>query len=292
MSVVVNPSPGERLSAGERSGRRGLAARLGSAVVAIPIIFVVVRWAPLPLFAGFILALVLVAQWELYRMFARVGVRARSVPGLLVGGGVVLAFALGGAPRPWLVPLSLSIAVAGCLALGLVEGSGSRFDWTGISLTLLGVSYCAWLLGHAIWLRALPDGPGLTLLLLGVTWCGEAAAYFVGRRWGRRKLAPRVSPHKTIEGAAAQVVVSVLVALVPVWGTRTVTPLHLAGIGLTLGVIGQVGDLAESFLKRAAETKDAGGIIPGHGGLLDRLDSLLFNAPALYYYVTLVFVHE
>lgn len=220
-------------------------------------------------------------------MFTSVGVAADRGLGLLLGAAVVLAFAFGGPPRPLLVPLALSLAVAGCLAVGLARPAGPGPDWAGIALTLLGVCYCAWLLAHAIWLWALPGGRELTLLLLGVTWCGESAAYFVGRRWGRAKLAPRVSPAKTVEGALAQVVASVGAALLGAWAA-VVSPPHAVGIGLTLGVVGQVGDLAESFLKRSAETKDTGSLVPGHGGLLDRLDSLLFNVPALYYYVKLL----
>ncbi len=243
------------------------------------------------LFTTVILLLVAVAQWELYRMFGRVGVKAQRGTGLFFGGVVVLAFAFGGASRPWLVPLALSLAITGCLALGLRRQAGPNLDWPALALTLLGICYCAWLLGHAIWLRALPRGARLTLIALAVTWCGETAAYFVGRRWGRRKLAPRISPAKTIEGAVAQVVASVAAALV---GTRLValTAVHALGIGLMLGVIGQAGDLAESFLKRSADTKDAGDLVPGHGGLLDRLDSLLFNIPALYYYAKVLISQE
>jgi len=268
-------------------GLTPLAQRVVIAAVGIPLVVVVVAFGPSWLFSGLILGLVLVGQWELYRMFARVGVRADVGSGLLLGSVVVLAFALDGATRPWLVPLALSLAVAGTLALGLRRVVGPRLDSAGIALTLLGICYCAWLLGHAIWLRALPHGAGLTVLVLGVTWSGETAAYFVGRRWGRRKLAPRISPGKTVEGGIAQVVVSIGAGLVAaLWAPLpAITPLHGLGIGATLGLLAQVGDLAESFLKRSAETKDASGLIPGHGGLLDRLDSLLFNVPALYYYV-------
>jgi phosphatidate cytidylyltransferase len=159
-----------------------------------------------------------------------------------------------------------------------------------VALLLLGVCYCAWLLGHAIWLRALPGGAGLTFLLLAVTWSGESAAYFVGRAWGRHGLAPRISPAKTLEGAAAQLAVSVVIALI---GARLleIAWVHGLGIGCVLGIVGQLGDLAESFLKRNVAAKDAGRIVPGHGGLLDRLDSLLFNVPALYYYLKVFLSH-
>jgi len=258
------------------------------AAVGIPLLVAVVGFGPAWLYAGLVLAVVLVGQWELYRMFARVGVAADAAPGLVLGSVVVLAFAGDGAARPWLVPLALSLAIGGTLALGLRPAA----DWAGLALTLLGICYCAWLLGHAIWLRALPEGAGLTFLVLGVTWCGETAAYFVGRRWGRWKLAPHISPAKTVEGAIAQLVASIGAAVIASVAAPPLglTPLHTLGIGLTLGLLGQIGDLAESFLKRSAATKDASALLPGHGGLLDRLDSLLFNVPALYYYVELLIV--
>jgi len=264
-----------------------LSQRILTAVVGVPVLVACVGWAPGWLFTVLALGLTAGAQWELYSMFVHVGVLADRGVGLTLGGLVVLAFALGGPARPWMVPLALSVGVAGCLALGLRHAAGSGPDWAGTALTLLGVCYCAWLLGHAIWLRGLPDGRALTLFALGVTWCGESGAYFVGRRIGRHKLAPRVSPGKTVEGAAAQVAVSTVAAVVaaPAAGLPVA---HGLAIGVMLGVVGQVGDLAESFLKRSAKTKDAGSLLPGHGGLLDRLDSLLFNLPALYYYVSVL----
>jgi phosphatidate cytidylyltransferase len=262
-----------------------LSQRVLTAAVAVPVLVACVGWAPAWLFTAVVIALAAWAQWELYAMFRDVGVMADRTAGLALGVLVVLAFALGGAARPWTVPLALSLAVAGCLALGLRRETGAGLDWTGIALTLLGVCYCAWLLGHALWLRGLAEGRALTLFALAVTWCGESGAYFVGRRFGRHKLAPRISPGKTLEGAAAQVAVSTGAAVVaaPAAGLPAG---HALAVGVLLGVVGQVGDLAESFLKRSARTKDAGRLLPGHGGLLDRLDSLLFNLPALYYYVS------
>lgn len=244
-----------------------------------------VVWAPSWLYVGFVLIVALWAQRELYAMFVAVGVAADRSAGLLLGALVVLAFAAGGPVRPWVLPLTLSLAVAGCLTIGIVRKLESGRSWAGVALTLLGILYCAWFLGHAVWLRELPGGQALTLMALGVTWCGETAAYFVGRSWGRHRLAPRVSPAKTVEGAVAQTGASLLAALVAGRVLALDLP-HAAAIGLLLGVFGQFGDLAESFLKRSAEVKDAGSLLPGHGGLLDRLDSLLFNVPALYYYVS------
>lgn len=258
-----------------------LAQRVLSALVGIPALVALVAWGPAWLFTILVLLLAIGAQLELYRMFAEAGVEADRVAGLVLGALVVLAFAAG---RPILLPLALSLAVIVVVALGLRRDAGTERAWAGVTLTLLGVCYCAWLLGHAIWLRALPGGRALTLFALGVTWCGESAAYFVGRRFGRRPLAPRVSPGKTVEGGVAQLIASGGAAVLSAPLVSLALPEAVA-VGLLLGAVGQIGDLSESFLKRSAGAKDAGRLIPGHGGLLDRLDSLLFNVPALYYWL-------
>ena len=257
-----------------------LAQRVLSALVGIPVLAALVVWGPVWLFTVLVLALAVGAQLELYRMFGEAGVEADRAAGLVLGALVVLSFAAG---HPVVLPFALSLAVIVVVALGLRRDPVVERAWAGVTLTLLGVCYCAWLLGHAIWLRALPAGRALTLFALGVTWCGESAAYFVGRRFGRHSLAPRVSPGKTAEGAVAQLIASGMAAL----AGAPLVPLSLpeaAAIGVLLGAVGQIGDLSESFLKRSAGAKDAGRLIPGHGGLLDRLDSLLFNIPALYYW--------
>ena len=258
-----------------------LAQRLLSALVGIPTVIALVLWGPVWLYTAVVLFLALGSQLELYRMFAGAGIEADQAAGLALGALVVLAFA---ARQPVLLPLALSLAVIVTVALGLRRDAYIDRAWTGVSLTLLGVCYCAWLLGHAIWLRALPRGPALTIYGAGVTWCGESAAYFVGRRLGRHPLAPRLSPGKTVEGGVAQMIVSTLAGIAGAPVVRL--PLaEGAAIGVLLGAVGQIGDLSESFLKRSAGAKDAGRLIPGHGGLLDRLDSLLFNIPALYYWL-------
>jgi phosphatidate cytidylyltransferase len=143
-----------------------------------------------------------------------------------------------------------------------------------------------WLLGHAVELHGLAGGLHWIWLLVLVTWVGETSAYFVGSMLGRRKLAPAISPKKTVEGALAQLVISPLAALAAQpWLGSTLTAAEAVGLGLVLGVVGQVGDLVESALKRSVGAKDAGQLIPGHGGILDRLDGLLFNTPVVFYYV-------
>jgi len=163
--------------------------------------------------------------------------------------------------------------------------SAGRAPVESTANTLFGAVYVGWLLGYAIWLQGRADGPPLVLFLVGVTWAGESAAYLVGSAIGRQRIAPMLSPRKTVEGSIAQFVISIAAGLgLGVWLVPACSIGGAAGAGALLGVVGQIGDLAESAIKRSIGTKDAGDLIPGHGGMLDRIDSLLFNAPALYLY--------
>jgi phosphatidate cytidylyltransferase len=156
-----------------------------------------------------------------------------------------------------------------------------------VAATFFGGVYVGLLLGYLALLRTVEDGTGSRLIffLAAVIWTGDSAAFYAGSRWGRHKLSPRVSPKKSWEGAAANVAGGLLAACVcrltffPQLGWRDALVL-----GVLLSVAGQLGDAFESLLKRGAGVKDSSGILPGHGGFLDRLDSIFFNGPILYYY--------
>ena len=154
--------------------------------------------------------------------------------------------------------------------------------------TSMGSIYLGLMLGQTLALRQLPDGLWWVLYGALVTWSNDTAAYFVGVSWGRRKLWPRLSPKKTWEGTVAGWVGAALfggiaVALFPV----AMGPLAGAALGLVGGIFALFGDLAISMVKRQVKVKDSGNLIPGHGGVLDRLDSILFVLPLIYYVVWL-----
>jgi phosphatidate cytidylyltransferase len=153
-----------------------------------------------------------------------------------------------------------------------------------MGVTLLGILYVGFLLSHISLIRNLAKGQTWILFLITTTWAGDISAFLVGSWIGRHKLYPKISPKKTVEGLAGAVLGSVLVSLI---FRELFTPdLHIAIVILVafiLGLLGQLGDLTESVLKRSAQVKDSGGLLPGHGGMLDRLDSFLFTAPFLYY---------
>jgi phosphatidate cytidylyltransferase len=260
----------------------GLVRRLLSTLILLPLFVWMVAEGPVWLFGAVMVLAGALGQWEFSGMFERAGVPTFRLLGLAGGTLVTASFALPVSERVVFTTVLLAI-----LAVGLLRSPRGRPVWEPVAVTLLGVCYVNWLLGYTFWLRDLEAGRDWILLLVSVTWLGETAAYLVGSTMGRHRLAPAISPRKTVEGALAQLGMSVLAAL----GARaTFFPaLSLESaivVGLLLGVVGQAGDLFESAIKRSVNTKDTGRLIPGHGGMLDRVDSLLVNTPVLFYYAT------
>ncbi len=167
-----------------------------------------------------------------------------------------------------------------------VENAFINWMWT-----LAGIIYIGWMLSHFIPLRALDDGREWVLFLLFATFATDTAAFFCGRTWGRRLLAPVISPGKTWEGAiggllaaiAASLILATILSLpIPYW--------QVIILGGLIGIFAQLGDLSESLLKRSAGVKESGTLIPGHGGILDRLDSIVFTVVIVYYYAIWVVI--
>ena len=158
------------------------------------------------------------------------------------------------------------------------------------AIAVLATTYVGMLSGSLIRLRNdFPVGWKLVFFLLLVVWMGDSGAYYVGKTFGRHKLSPRISPKKTIEGLAGGMATSVIAAVVIHFTFFPEFPLfHAIIAGVILSFAGVVGDLAESMWKRSADVKDSGTLLPGHGGFLDRFDSILFTAPILYCYWTLI----
>lgn len=158
------------------------------------------------------------------------------------------------------------------------------------AVAVLATTYVGMLGGSLIRLRNdFPDGAKLVFFLLLVVWSADSGAYYVGRKFGKHKLSPRISPKKTVEGLIGGVIVSTIAAVIAHFTFFPTFPLlHAVIAGVILSVSGVIGDLAESMWKRSAAVKDSGSLLPGHGGFLDRFDSILFTAPILYCYWTLI----
>jgi phosphatidate cytidylyltransferase len=251
-----------------------------TAAVALPLLAAAVVWLPA---WGLALGLGLVAaggQWELYRMqFGAAPLPAACWLACAAGLAAVAAAPSGGTPAV------LAGAVVLVLLARLLSGRPREAALAEAGVIVLGLAYVALLLSHVALLRAGPDGVRWVFFLLLVTWAGDASAYFVGRRFGRTRLT-EVSPGKTVEGTVGGLVTSVLAAYAG-WGfVRGLSAWDPLWIGLLMGAMGVLGDLVESLFKRGAGVKDSSRLIPAHGGILDKVDSFLFTAPALFYYLT------
>lgn len=156
------------------------------------------------------------------------------------------------------------------------------------NFNLLAVLYTVVLLSHLYFLRRLPRGIEWTFLTIFLVWATDTGAYLIGRQFGRHPLAPQVSPKKTVEGSIGGLIFSITVAIVYWYLIGGASLIIYAVLGILIGISAQVGDLFESALKRSAGVKDSGNLIPGHGGILDRFDSLIFALPLVYYGIILL----
>jgi phosphatidate cytidylyltransferase len=261
-----------------------LKTRLLTALVAIPALWLIVRYLPAPLFAGFIVAVAAVALYEYFEMAIPDHAEER---GLGVGWGILVAAAVVSG-QPQLLGAGLALAVVLGLILPLVRTTDPLGATHRLGLSLLGVLYFGFLTAHIVLLRSGDNGWRWVLFTVFTAMGSDSGGYFAGRAFGRHKLAPAVSPSKTVEGGMGAIAGAVLIAvfakvfIIPQLGVR-----EAMALGAVVSVLAQLGDLCESALKRAFGAKDSGWIIPGHGGILDRLDSLLFPIVFAYYYAAL-----
>ena len=254
--------------------RSELRARVLVAIPAIAFASFIVYEGGL-LFAAALLVLGWVCLDELYRM------TARAHPARLAGFLALLA--LLAAAHFGTRDQVLLVAIAALPASFLVSLAAPRGSMVGIAITLLGVWWVGVALAHAVLLRSLPHGGGIVIDVLVGTFVGDTGAYLGGRGFGRRPLAPAISPNKTVEG----LVIGIFFAIVGVWFASLYQPWLQKGDAILLGVgvaiAAPVGDLFESYIKRQAGVKDSGRVFGAHGGALDRLDAVLFSAVVSYY---------
>jgi len=224
---------------------------------------------------------VLLAQHELYRAFTHRALR----PAWKLGGAIgaaLLASAFAGSSTA--LTFALSVSVAAALLWFLADPERSEVS-ERLSTTLFGVLYVPFLGAHFVLLRDLEHGPAITIAVIGLTAFYDIAAFTTGSLAGRRPFAPSVSPRKTIEGAAGATVFIFVLALFVGPFIEPFTAASAAALAAVVAVAAPLGDLAESLLKRDLGIKDMGGILPGHGGLLDRIDALLYVAAPAYWVV-------
>jgi len=263
-----------------------MTTRILTAVVLIPLAVALVLWAPQWLFFLGLLPFGLLALWEYLELMGRVGAAPARLPVYLVA--LLVWFVAAYDSRQL-----LGVLVAGSLVLFLaavLRRGGVAEIPSNAAAGVFSLLYVAAPFALMVELRG-AGGSWMLLYLLILVWVGDTAAYFVGRALGRRKLAPTLSPGKTVEGTVGSIVVTVAAGywLFQTWFAPSgAAALHGWLLPLVVNVSSQLGDLAESALKRSAGVKDSSSLLPGHGGMLDRVDGLLFAAPALWYYWTVL----
>lgn len=294
-----------------------LLKRALTAVVLIPVVLLLVLRAPISVLAIVAGLVALLAIAELLKLAEAYAIRPFRLPTYIFAGAFFVLLAISPADEKPLLSTAIfiyGIGFAAALAafLFLVIGMARtelRTAFPAAMVSLFAFCYVALPLGFMVQVRQQWSGAFLLLYLLLVVWAGDIFAYFIGRSVGRHFMSPRISPKKTWEGAAASLIASLLVGMLlysyalPI--STALLNAHLIGrrdgffelqkpemwpiflLSVAINVASQLGDLVESLIKRGAGIKDSGAILPGHGGMLDRIDALLFAAPVLWYYAAL-----
>jgi phosphatidate cytidylyltransferase len=270
-------------------------SRIITALIVLPVLVasILISWLA-PLFVALALVSMVLGLYEFWLLARRRGIKPDVVVGFV---GAAALFTVFYFDRPYEAPVLLllilpALTIAALVAL-MLHGAPFENMIASVGATMLGVMYVAFLGGHLVAVRMGFEQQRAAHLLsffFLVIMGSDTGAYYTGRAFGRHKLAPKVSPGKTWEGAIGGMAASLLMAAVAHYWFFPELPLKVAlPLAAVMNVLGVLGDLTESALKRGAGAKDAAQILPGHGGLLDRLDSLLFNAPVIYYFGRLYF---
>lgn len=267
----ARPAPSRRR---RKAPRSELSARVLAAAPAIAVaLFLVIEGGLI--FALGLFALGAICMHELYGMYERA--RPVRLAGMLALAGLLVAALYGSQFQVLLVAVAVVPMLFGLTLLQPRPSVG------GMAVTLLGIYWIGFALAHAVMLRGLPHGLGIVIDVLVGTFLGDTGAYLGGRMFGRRPLAPEISPNKTVEGLAIGMVCAVLGVWIAGRYQEWLPGTHALVLGLGVALVAPVGDLFESFIKREAHTKDSGGLFGPHGGALDRLDAVLFSVVVGYY---------
>ncbi|MGI6586836.1 MAG: phosphatidate cytidylyltransferase [Gracilibacteraceae bacterium] len=263
-----------------------LKIRILSALLGIPLIMLVLYFGGLYLYI-FAAAVSLIGLFEYYRAMSNINIHTNKVFGYI---SVALYYIM------FLLPITfnrpgflIALSVITLLTCEIIRQKDSIAE---ISVNILGITYIPFLFSHILFIEKLKYGNVLVWLPFLTAWFTDTSAYFIGIYMGKTKLCPGISPKKTVEGALGGIAGAVLFSLLT--GTiinrlgTDIRLIHFLTTGFICGIASELGDLAASYIKRYAGIKDFGNIIPGHGGILDRFDSILFTAPVIYYYFVLI----
>jgi len=269
-----------------------LRLRIVSGILFVPLLILLARAGGLA-FTGLVALQVFLGIGEFYRMMKGKDLHPSAVLGTLAA--LVLVFACYSPHRVAGDVLAAGLVMT-LLAISLRHPERPR-QVESLAVTLFGILYVGWLSAHLVLLRELPwiagteypDGASYVLLAFFVTWSCDTGAYAVGRMFGRTRPWTTISPRKSLEGATGGLAAAILAGLIArAWFAHYLRLGDALVLGAAVGLFGQVGDFVESLLKRDARHGDSSDLIPGHGGILDRFDSLYFAAPVVYYYLRFV----
>ena len=271
------PAPSQRRSrsAERRNQRSDLGARILAAVPMVALAIVLVAAGGWVFTAG-LFVLAVMALRELFTMYARA--RPAVLGGIVALAGLMVAAHAGGAST---VLLAFVAAIPVIFLLGLAQPR--RAGVAGMTIAIFGVAWIGLAFAHAVLLRDLPHGGGVVVVVLVATFLGDTGAYIGGRAFGRRKLAPSISPNKSVEGLIIGIVVGTIGAWFAGLYDDWLTGVDALILGISVALIAPIGDLFESYVKREADTKDSGSVFGAHGGVLDRLDAVAFSVVVGYY---------
>ncbi len=257
--------------------------RILTSLVAGPLLFILLWWGGRGLFGALVIAGSLLCLYEYFRI-AFSGRTTVLIFGLVTGSLPVVAAVWAGTSAIILPSLAFSLLLSGLYFIFTFK----KWETAAQNLFLFyaGAAYVGFCLAHIWLLRTLPNGKAWVLFLLLVIFSGDAAAYYVGRAVGKHKLRPDVSSGKTVEGAVGGLAANLLAGLIA-WFLlfNHFEPRLLLPAAVIIGIVGQIGDLVESIVKRSFGVKDSGQILPGHGGVFDRVDAVMLAAPFLYWII-------
>lgn len=271
------------------NNHNNLIPRFISSVLVILFVFFTVMVWPNWFFCVVLTAMIAVALNEFYTLVEKKGIPIFKISGISIAVLVPTSIFFDFEPtKGW--ELIFIIAVLLIIFILQFTRNESNQAIVGVSTTIFGILYISWTFSFMMKLKLMPQGllPAGSLLvafLLLVTKVGDIGAYFIGTYFGKHSLIPRISPKKSVEGAAGGFIFSVAAAIASKTFLPTVPLYHLLILGCLLGILAQIGDLSESLIKRDSQVKDSANLIPGLGGILDLIDSILFTAPTLYFYV-------
>ncbi|MBN1828371.1 MAG: phosphatidate cytidylyltransferase [Deltaproteobacteria bacterium] len=262
------------------------AKRWITAIIALPLLVVLITFGSLTVLSAVVALISLIGLYEYHAMLLPGETRPALIEALLAAPIITFAAALGGLP---LMTAVLVFTVMALFILFMQRLRKAQDDLQRFFTAVFGIIYIPFFLAFLLLLRRYDQGVMWVFYVIIITFAGDVAGFYIGRTWGKRKLVPEISAGKTQEGALGSMAgaVAASVAFTMLF-LREIPPIQAIFMGFLANVMGQLGDLCESSIKRLSKVKDSGFILPGHGGLMDRLDSLLFIIPFVYLYVELV----